>query len=334
MHFSYIIGIRMKNGTNGGYKTLKRLKLILTVGCMMLCTMHIPVCAASLEDSMLKPPSSQSEKADDDTKQTSSFAVRTGTITTAAELVDLDQEERIWRIGQMCQEDYEKSGVLASVSAAQCILESGYLTTELATEANNCFGMKASLSGNDWQNSTWDGESLYTKQTGEEYGGKDVTIVADFRQYDCIEDSVADHSAYLLGATVDGGGLRYAGLEGETDYRKAIEIIKDGGYATDSSYVDKVCRIIERYDLTRFDEIHTEYSAEDEKADKKDGDKKDSNKAQQDTLKAASADKELYRVRKTWEDASSQLGAFESLENAREVCREGYHVFDSQGNIV
>ncbi len=317
---------------------LKRLKIMLTVGCIVLCTANVPVYAASLEDSMLKPPSSQTEKTDDDTKQASSFSAGTGTITTAIELVDLGQAERIQRIGEMCQEDYERTGVLASVSAAQCILESGYLTTELATEANNCFGMKASLSGNDWENSTWDGESLYTKQTGEEYGGQDVTIVADFRQYDCIEDSVADHSAYLLGATVDGGGLRYAGLEGETDYRKAIEIIKNGGYATDSSYVDKVCSIIERYDLTRFDELHTEYAAENNNTAEKDNkkDNKAENKIEQSDLKAASTDagQEVYRVRKTWEDASSQLGAFRSLENAREVCKEGYHVFDSQGNMV
>ena len=54
-----------------------------------------------------------------------------------------------------------------------------------------------------------------------------MTITAAFRKYDSVADSVADHSAYLLGAT-DGDGLRYPGLKGETDYRKAIQIIKDG----------------------------------------------------------------------------------------------------------
>ena len=186
--------------------------------------------------------------------------------------------------------------------------------------------MKADLSGNMWEGSTWDGTSLYTKQTGEEYDGQNVTIVADFRRYDCAEDSVADHSAYLLGATVDGEVLRYAGLEGETDYRKAIQIIKDGGYATDSNYVAKVCSIIERYDLTRFDEISEEPSQKQTKQAKKDEEEsKETNSQSSD---------ELYRVRKSWEDAASQIGAFTSLENAREVCAKGYHIYDAQGQEV
>lgn len=43
---------------------------------------------------------------------------------------------------------------------------------------------------------------------------------------------------------------------------------------------------------------------------------------------------ELYRVRKSWDDASGQLGAYSSLENAKAVCKNGYYVFDSKGNII
>ena len=43
---------------------------------------------------------------------------------------------------------------------------------------------------------------------------------------------------------------------------------------------------------------------------------------------------ELYRVRKTWADSSSQLGAFYSLSNAKAACINGYSVFDSKGNVV
>lgn len=43
---------------------------------------------------------------------------------------------------------------------------------------------------------------------------------------------------------------------------------------------------------------------------------------------------ELYRVRKTWADSSSQLGAFYSLSNAMAACINGYSVFDSKGNVV
>ena len=43
---------------------------------------------------------------------------------------------------------------------------------------------------------------------------------------------------------------------------------------------------------------------------------------------------ELYRVRKSWADAASQIGAFVVLENAIKVCKTGYSVFDSNGNVV
>ena len=43
---------------------------------------------------------------------------------------------------------------------------------------------------------------------------------------------------------------------------------------------------------------------------------------------------ELYRVRKSWADVASQIGAFVVLENAIKVCKTGYSVFDSKGNVV
>lgn len=42
----------------------------------------------------------------------------------------------------------------------------------------------------------------------------------------------------------------------------------------------------------------------------------------------------LYRVRKTWDDAKSQIGAYSSLENAKKACKEGYSVFDENGKAV
>ena len=46
------------------------------------------------------------------------------------------------------------------------------------------------------------------------------------------------------------------------------------------------------------------------------------------------AKKQLYRVRKAWADAKSQIGAFEVLENAKAACKTGYKVFDSNGKVV
>ena len=43
---------------------------------------------------------------------------------------------------------------------------------------------------------------------------------------------------------------------------------------------------------------------------------------------------QLYRVRKSWTDAKSQIGAFASLDNAKKACKSGYAVFDSSGKQV
>ena len=42
----------------------------------------------------------------------------------------------------------------------------------------------------------------------------------------------------------------------------------------------------------------------------------------------------LYRVRKSWADAKSQIGAYSNLDNAKANCKIGYSVFDSNGNVV
>ena len=49
---------------------------------------------------------------------------------------------------------------------------------------------------------------------------------------------------------------------------------------------------------------------------------------------SAPAAKQLYRERKSWSDAKSQIGAFSSLENAKKACKLGYAVFDSSGKQV
>ena len=222
----------------------------------------------------------------------------------AAVFAGLSEAEVIRRVGALFTADQKKTGILASVSLAQFILESGYGKSELAQNANNCFGMKKSLSGNTWDGSAWDGKSVYTKKTQEQNAdGSYVTITADFRKYPCVEDSIADHSAYLLGAK-NGSKLRYAGLKGCTDYKKAVQIIKNGGYATSLTYVEKLCSIIERWNLTQYD------------------------------VKAESV--AWYRVRKTWADAKSQKGAFKILENAKKCAdsNPGYKVFDASGNVI
>lgn len=72
----------------------------------------------------------------------------------ATEFKDLTEAQMIAKVGSLFTADQKKSGVLASVSMAQFILESGYGKSELAQNANNCFGMKKFLSGNTWSDSS------------------------------------------------------------------------------------------------------------------------------------------------------------------------------------
>lgn len=221
----------------------------------------------------------------------------------ASVFANLSEKEAVAKAGALFTADMKQSGILASVSFAQFILESGYGKSELAQKANNVFGMKKSLSGNTWDGSVWDGISIYTKKTQEYENGAYVTVTADFRKYPSVEKSIADHSAYLIGAK-NGSKLRYDGLKGCTDYKKAVQIIKDGGYATSPDYAEKLCSIIERWNLTQYDE--------------------------------AGEEEVWYRVRKTWDDKTSQKGAFRSLENAKKCAdaNEGYFVFDESGTII
>lgn len=217
--------------------------------------------------------------------------------------------------------DTDKSGILWSVTAAQWILESGYGKTKLATEAENYFGMKCNLSSNSWT-SVWDGKSKLTINTQEDPGnGNYYTIKADFRAYPDMEHSILDHAGYLLGAEKSKGVKRYAGLTECKDYKKAIQLIKDGGYATDTKYVSKICNIIERFNLNRYDNLKE--------------DAKPTTETPSEPEKPTPVIK-WYRVRKAWLDSVSQLGAYEYLENAMIKANEnpGYKVFDEFGNVV
>ena len=225
----------------------------------------------------------------------------------AASLKDMESAEVVTKVATLFTANQKQSGILASVSMAQFILESGYGKSELAQNANNCFGMKSSLSGNSWSGSAWDGHSVYTMKTGEQNtDGSYVSVTADFRKYSSIEDSIADHSAYLLGA-MNGSKKRYEGLAGCMDYKKAVQLIKDGGYATSLDYVQNICRVIEQWNLTQYD-----------------------------VAVATTPTTALYRVRKSWSDAASRKGAFRDLSNAKACAHKnlGYSVYDENGKVV
>lgn len=251
----------------------------------------------------------------------------------AAELKGLS-EERIRKVAPLYVDSTRKTGLLASVGLAQFCLESGYGTTDLAEFANNLHGMKCELSGNTWGGSVWDGVSKYGKKSPEVYDGKTVLKYSEFRKYDCCEDSITDRAAYFLNA-MNGTKKRYPGLQGEKNYRRAIEIIKAGDYATDPEYVDKLCNIVERWNLTAYDDANS--NGEDDKTEYK---------VQTGSFKSKTNAKRLVsRLKKAGFDAffyldadgeyKVQTGSFIDKTNATRLAsqlkRAGFDVFVKQG---
>lgn len=171
----------------------------------------------------------------------------------AKQLNGLSEEQKIEKMAPLYQAEQKRSGMLASVGLAQFCLESGYGTTDLAQEADNLHGMKCNLSGNSWAGSSWDGKSKYTKRTAEQTASGEVYYVtADFRRYNNMAESIADRSAYFIGAMV-GDEPRYPDINEIVDAEEQCRAIKAGGYATDVHYVDKLLSLIERFDLTQYD---------------------------------------------------------------------------------
>lgn len=170
--------------------------------------------------------------------------------------MNTEQKNFIKKVGALASADMKKSGVLASLTVAQAILESAWGKSELATGGNALFGIKATKS--------WKGK-VYCKDTKECYDGVNLADVknAAFRAYDSWEESVEDHSAFLK------ANKRYKEVIGETDYKKACEAIKAAGYATDPDYVEKLVKLIEDYELTEFDGAAVSQEEEKKVADKK-----------------------------------------------------------------
>ncbi len=132
--------------------------------------------------------------------------------------------------------DMKNSGILASLTAAQALLESGCGNSQLTKIANNLFGMKGFYNGNS-----------VTMQTQEYVGGRYITENDIFRKYGSWEESIADHSDLFNSLS------RYANLRGLTDYRKAATYVRQDGYATDPQYTLKLINIIKKYDLNQWD---------------------------------------------------------------------------------
>lgn len=153
--------------------------------------------------------------------------------TSAAGLAQSSpRTEYILKYSQIAVDEMNRSGIPASITLAQGILESGNGLSELAKKSNNHFGIKC--------HGTWNGEKVYHD---------DDAKGECFRAYKKVRHSYEDHTDFLV------RGSRYESLFElkPTDYKGWAKGLKKAGYATAPDYADKLIRIIEDEELHRFD---------------------------------------------------------------------------------
>ncbi|HAR37602.1 MAG: N-acetylmuramoyl-L-alanine amidase [Bacteroidetes bacterium GWD2_45_23] len=142
-------------------------------------------------------------------------------------------EDYIDRYGDLAINHMERYEIPASITLAQGILESGAGLSDLARRSNNHFGIKCHRG--------WNGPSVYAA---------DDSPNDCFRRYDQVEDSYQDHSEFL----VNGGRYRTLFELSITDYKGWARGLQKLGYATDRAYANKLIKLIEDYELYRFDD--------------------------------------------------------------------------------
>lgn len=127
-----------------------------------------------------------------------------------------------------------------SAIIAQACCESAYGTSLLGYKYHNFFGMKCG--------SFWKGKSV-NLTTKEEYTVGTLTAIKDnFRVYDTDEEGVAGYFDFISTS-------RYQNLKNATSSKNYLELIKADGYATSSTYVNTVYSIVEKYELTQYDNM-------------------------------------------------------------------------------
>jgi len=133
-------------------------------------------------------------------------------------------------------QEMNRTGIPASITLAQGILESNYGNSTLARKGNNHFGIKC--------HSDWRGDRIYHDDDRRQ---------ECFRKYNSVYDSYKDHSHFLTSSK------RYTFLfeYDKTDYKRWARGLKKAGYATSPTYASRLIELIERYQLYRFDRQST-----------------------------------------------------------------------------
>lgn len=142
-------------------------------------------------------------------------------------------EDYIKTYSDIAVEHQERYKIPASIKLAQGLLESGAGMSDLARRSNNHFGIKCHR---DW--------------TGRRVYAADDLPNDCFRKYSRVADSYRDHSEFLV------EGSRYRSLFdlSVTDYKGWARGLQKSGYATDKAYANKLIKLIEDYELYRFDD--------------------------------------------------------------------------------
>ena len=140
-------------------------------------------------------------------------------------------ERYIGRYAEIAVEQMKLHGIPASITLAQGLIESGAGQSELARKGNNHFGIKCH---------GWQGRKVYHD---DDLSGE------CFRAYATARQSYEDHSMFLV------NGRRYQSLFSLSikDYKGWARGLKAAGYATNPSYAEALIRIIELYELYKYD---------------------------------------------------------------------------------
>jgi flagellum-specific peptidoglycan hydrolase FlgJ len=213
----YIIVVGQKLAVPGGYRPLPK----------------VVVDDSSGADTAQAPPSDDSDQV-------------AATVSTPRHklpaLGNTPQEQFIASIGEAAVESADQTGVPASVTIAQAILESYWGSSRLAQDDNNYFGIKAQPRGGT--------AGSVSMSVWEVIGGRNVVENQAFRAYNTVADSFVDHGQFFL------ENPRYSSAMAVKDDPKqfAVQINRDG-YATDPSYASKLIGLMDRYNLYRFDDV-------------------------------------------------------------------------------
>lgn len=160
-------------------------------------------------------------------------------------------------VSPVAQKVASEHGLYASVMIAQAALESGFGGSSLSLAPNyNLFGIKGSYNG-----------QTAPMMTSEYVNGSWIRVIQNFKKYPSHSASFADN-ARLLRNGLSWNSKFYSGtwVENTNSFRDATQWLQ-GRYATDPTYANKLNTIINRYDLTRYDNsefVNNEKSTEKE----------------------------------------------------------------------